>query len=108
MKERFSNLLTIKSLVTLAMTIVFCILALRGVLTGQEFLTVFTTVIAFYFGTQAQKRADEAVAKVQTGVVVDTVAETPVQKPSAVDGATYEQMHPSENEEDIVVSGFAG
>jgi hypothetical protein len=26
--------------------------------TGQEFLAVFTVVIGFYFGTQAQKRAE--------------------------------------------------
>ena len=58
MKERMSKLLSIKSLVTLAMTAVFCVLALKGVLTGQDFLTVFTTVIAFYFGTQSAKKAE--------------------------------------------------
>ena len=58
MKERMEKLLSIKSLVTLAMTAVFCVLALKGVLTGQDFLTVFTTVIAFYFGTQSAKKAE--------------------------------------------------
>ena len=58
MKSRMDKLLSIKSLVTLAMTVVFCVLALRGVLTGQDFLTVFTTVIAFYFGTQSAKREE--------------------------------------------------
>lgn len=55
MFERLTKLLTVKSLVTLMLTIVFCVLAVRGVLTGQEFLTIFTTVIAFYFGTQSAK-----------------------------------------------------
>ena len=55
MKSRLDKLLSIKSLVTLAMTVVFCVLALKGALTGRDFLTVFTTVIAFYFGTQYQK-----------------------------------------------------
>jgi len=55
MKERFSKLLTVKSIVTLLLTIVFCVLALTGVLTGRDVLTVYTTVIAFYFGTQAEK-----------------------------------------------------
>ena len=55
MEKRLGNLLTVKSLVTLALTFVFCVLAVRGTLTGQEFLTIFTTVIAFYFGTQAKK-----------------------------------------------------
>lgn len=60
MKNRLDKLLSIKSLVTLAMTAVFCILALRQSISGQEFLTVFTTVIAFYFGTQTIKSADNS------------------------------------------------
>lgn len=55
MKERLQKLLTVKSIVTIALTIVFCILSLRGVLDPQYFLSIFTTVIAFYFGTQASK-----------------------------------------------------
>ena len=58
MKTRLDKLLSIKSLVTLAMTVVFCVLALRGCLSGQDFLTVFTTVIAFYFGTQTAKKEE--------------------------------------------------
>ena len=58
MKSRLDKLLSIKSLVTLAMTAVFCVLALRGCLSGQDFLTVFTTVIAFYFGTQTAKKEE--------------------------------------------------
>ena len=30
-----------------------------GRVTAEQFLTVFTVVIAFYFGTQAEKRARE-------------------------------------------------
>lgn len=63
MKERMSKLLTVKSIVTLALTIVFCVLALNGVLTGRDFLTIFTTVIAFYFGTQAEKNNTESEGK---------------------------------------------
>lgn len=55
MKIRLNKLLTVKSIVTLFLTIAFCCLALRGVVTGHEFLTIFTTVIAFYFGTQTNK-----------------------------------------------------
>mgnify|MGYP004516271339 CR=1 FL=1 len=51
-KKRLGNLLSVKSLVTIALTVVFAVLALRGDITGTEFLTIFTTVIAFYFGTQ--------------------------------------------------------
>lgn len=62
MKERVEKLLTIKSLVTLCMTAVFSILAITGEISGQDFLTVFTTVIAFYFGTQTAKRGEAAAA----------------------------------------------
>lgn len=55
MKERLLKLLCVKSIVTLATTTVFCMLAIRGTISGQEFLTIFTTVIAFYFGTQKIK-----------------------------------------------------
>lgn len=51
-KKRLGNLLSVKSLVTITLTVVFAVLALRGDITGTEFLTIFTTVIAFYFGTQ--------------------------------------------------------
>lgn len=51
-KKRLSNLLAVKSLVTITLTVIFAVLALRGDISGTEFLTIFTTVIAFYFGTQ--------------------------------------------------------
>lgn len=56
MKERISKLLTVKSIVTILLTIIFCYLSIIGIITGQEFITIFTTVIAFYFGTQAEKK----------------------------------------------------
>ena len=54
MKERLQKLLTVKSIVTIILTILFTILAVKGNI-PQEVMTVFTTVIAFYFGTQATK-----------------------------------------------------
>ena len=52
LRKRAANLLSVKSLVTLTLTAVFAVLALRGTVSGTEFLTIFTTVIEFYFGTQ--------------------------------------------------------
>lgn len=52
LKKRLANLLTVKSLVTLVLTAIFAVLALKGTISGTEFLTIFSTVIAFYFGTQ--------------------------------------------------------
>ena len=53
--ERLSNLLSIKSLVTLVVTFVFCYLSVANKIDAQSFMTVFTVIIAFYFGTQAKK-----------------------------------------------------
>ena len=52
LKKRVANLLAVKSLVTITLTVVFAVLALRGDISGTEFLTIFTVVIGFYFGTQ--------------------------------------------------------
>ena len=38
-------------------------LALRGDITGKDFLTIFLMVITFYFGTQSQKAQDAMDAK---------------------------------------------
>ena len=48
---RIGNLITIKSLVTLTLTIVFAVLSIRGVITPELFMQVFVMIIAFYFGT---------------------------------------------------------
>lgn len=55
LQKRLSNLLTIKSKVTLILTVVFACLTCGGRVSAEEFLTVFTVVIAFYFGTQAER-----------------------------------------------------
>jgi len=59
MYKRLANLLSIKSLVTLVLTAVFAYLTCTGGVTAEQFLTVFTVVIAFYFGTQAEKRTQQ-------------------------------------------------
>lgn len=58
MKEKFAKLLDVKSLVTLALTGVFCAMEVMGAV-SQEFMTVYTVVIAFYFGTQVMKNKSE-------------------------------------------------
>lgn len=61
MKERMVNLLTVKSLVTIVLTGVFAGLSLMGKISGDQFLTVFSVVIAFYFGTQHEKAKSQGV-----------------------------------------------
>ena len=54
MKE-LKKLIDVKSIITIILTILFCVLAIKGVIDGNAVNTIFTTVIAFYFGTQYQK-----------------------------------------------------
>ncbi len=59
MKNKLTKLIDVKSIVTLIMTIVFACLSAKGAITSDQFITIFTTVIAFYFGTQYQKNKEE-------------------------------------------------
>ncbi len=56
MKERLAKLIDVKSIITFMLTVLFFILALKSVITGEQVNMIFTTVIAFYFGTQATKK----------------------------------------------------
>ena len=53
--KRLANLLSVKSLISMLLTIVFCIITMRGLVSAELFMTIFATVIAFYFGTQTTK-----------------------------------------------------
>lgn len=57
--KRLGNLLAVKSLVTLILTAVFAYLTCTGGVNADQFLTVFTVVIAFYFGTQVEKNSNK-------------------------------------------------
>lgn len=52
MKERISKLISVKSIVTLVLTIVVAILTLKGQFDIKE---IYLMIIAFYFGTQVEK-----------------------------------------------------
>ena len=55
--KRLSNLLSVKSLVTLVLTGVFAFMACTNQI-SQDFMTIYAVIIAFYFGTQSQKVQD--------------------------------------------------
>lgn len=59
MKDRIAKLIDVKSIVTLVLTVIFAVLSVKRVVSADQFLTVFTTVIAFYFGTQHTKNSKE-------------------------------------------------
>ena len=53
--KRLANLLSVKSLISLLLTFVFCFITIKGLVSAELFMTIFATVIAFYFGTQTTK-----------------------------------------------------
>ena len=52
--NRLGNLLSVKSLVTLVLTVVFAYQAIVGSI-SPDFMTIYAVIIAFYFGSQSQK-----------------------------------------------------
>lgn len=56
MKEAVINLLKIKSLVTVIMTIAFVALLFLRETVPQEFVVIYTSIISFYFGVQTTKK----------------------------------------------------
>lgn len=109
MKEKLAKLIDVKSIMTLTLTIVFCVLALTGVISGQEFLTIFTVIVGFYFGTQSRKKEDTTThtGPQQSG---ETVPEPAAPMTETVDAAQRNEVHPPdlESENDITVTGIAG
>lgn len=55
--NRLAKLLAVKSIVTIALTGAFTYLSITGKVSADQFLTVFTVVVTFYFGTQHEKNA---------------------------------------------------
>lgn len=58
-KQKLAKLINIKSIISLVMTLAFCFLAIVGVIPVELFVPIYTTVIAFYFGTQVEKKNQE-------------------------------------------------
>ena len=60
--KNLAALIKVKTIVTLVVIFVFAVLALRGDISSENVLIIVTTVIAFYYGTQHEKK----VAKTET------------------------------------------
>ena len=56
MKEKLAKLVNVKSIVTLILCGVFAYLSIIGRILPDQFLTIFTIVIGFYFGVQHEKK----------------------------------------------------
>ena len=55
--KKLANLLSVKSIISILLTLVFCWITITGLVTTELFITIFATVIAFYFGTQTTKES---------------------------------------------------
>lgn len=49
--KRLANLLSVKSLVTIALTVTFCVLTIQDKI-PENFMNVYTMVVTFYFVKQ--------------------------------------------------------
>lgn len=56
--KRLATLCSVKSIVTIVLTAGFLYGFIVDKISGQEFMTIFSVIIAFYFGTQSQKIQD--------------------------------------------------
>lgn len=53
--KNLAALIKVKTIVTMAVITVFVILSLRGDITADNVMVITSTVVAFYFGTVAEK-----------------------------------------------------
>lgn len=55
--KNLANLLKVKTIVTLVVCAVFCVLALNGTINADNVMIIVSMVVSFYFGTQHEKTA---------------------------------------------------
>lgn len=53
--KKLAKLIDVKSIISITTTFVFCYLALSKFLSSEVFISVYSIIIGFYFGTQYQK-----------------------------------------------------
>ena len=56
MMKNLANLIKVKTIVTIIVLAVFAVLALKGDISPDNVMTITASVIAFYFGTQHEKK----------------------------------------------------
>lgn len=57
LKKNLANLVKVKTFVTLVVIAVFAVLALRGDIAPDNVMVIVSAVVAFYFGTQHEKKS---------------------------------------------------
>ena len=54
--KNLAALLKVKTIITLVIIAVLAVLSINGSIEPDKFLTIATMVVAFYFGTQSEKK----------------------------------------------------
>lgn len=67
--SRIGNLITVKSIVTIILTVVFAIVTLKGQVSTEAFITVFSMIVGYYFGTQKLDDTEKKDNKENKGLV---------------------------------------
>ena len=67
MSFRLQRLLTVKSIVTILLTIGFLILSLSASTIPDTFADIYKMIVVFYFGTQAGRKDDTDPVNYKTG-----------------------------------------
>ena len=58
-RDRLARLIDVKTIVTFALTAAFVYLSIIGEVKPEIFMTIYTMVVGFYFGTQHEKNRKE-------------------------------------------------
>ncbi len=56
MLKNIANLIKVKTIVTFVVVCIFAVLSLRGAISPDNVMIITSSVIAFYFGTQHEKK----------------------------------------------------
>jgi uncharacterized protein (DUF486 family) len=56
--KNLAALIKVKTIVTLVVVAVFAVMALQSKLQPDTVMTIVTMVVAFYFGTQSEKKGE--------------------------------------------------
>lgn len=54
--ENIANLIKVKTIVTLVVSAVFAVLALKSKISADNVMIIISMVVSFYFGTQHEKK----------------------------------------------------
>lgn len=56
-RDFVKDICQVKKIIAISLTLVFCVLSLKGKISEKEFITIFGFIIAFYFGQSSTRQA---------------------------------------------------